>query len=406
MHPIRFDQLAKALARRRSRRQAVVHLGSAALAGVLGIGRGSGASLAQTVTPATTTPGTRPVFPPIPVSQTFAPLFPAPDLYPIVGFDEDEIIPILGPPVGVEHQPEFALPEEFPDIVAVTDGGVVPIVDFDPDLISAPPSTPAAVAATDTTEEAACGLNNSQDVEFYPGSHDVSQEFVAAHWPPVGNIQWNTNLHARFPGEGGNVNGLRWCSGTLIDDVHFLTAGHCFQPDFGGWITPSVNGVKIDRREIARNMRVNFNFQWGPEGERPVTTVAIVELVEDGLKGLDYAIVRLEQNPGPPFRPPARIALNDAPQGSVLCMMGHPSMLPKRVANGHASEYAGPHCYYDDLDTAGGASGAGLLSPATGLLVGIHTNGGCDDPAKGNNHGLRIESLLDASPRLRSLAGR
>jgi V8-like Glu-specific endopeptidase len=408
MDPIRFDQFAKTLARRRSRRHAVVQLGSAALAGVLGIGRGPGASLAQTVTPATTTPGARPVFPPIPVSQTFAPLFPAPDLDPVVGFDEEEIIPILGPPVGVEQQPEFVLPEEFPDVVAVTDGEVVPLIDFidfDPDVISAPPSTPAADAAAATTEEAACGIVDSHDVERYPGSPEVPREFVAAHWPPVGNIQWNWKLNVPA-GEEGNVAGLRWCSGTLIDDIHFLTASHCFRPNFGGWDTPTVNGAPIDRRESARNMRVNFNYQWGPNGEqRPETSVAIVELVEDRLGDLDYTIVRLERNPGPPFLPAARIAAKDAPQGSVLCMMGHPSMLPKRVANGHASQYQGPLCYYDDLDTAGGASGAGLLSPATGLLVGIHTNGGCD-VATGNNHGLRIEALLEVSPLLRSLAGR
>jgi hypothetical protein len=260
------------------------------------------------------------------------------------------------------------------------------------------------IAATPATEEGPCGVDDSQDVEFYnpnrPGTLGIPKMFVDEHQPPVGNIQWNWDLHVRYPDEAGTVNGVRWCSGTLIAPDLFLTAGHCFEPDFGTWVTPRVNGVPINRPEIARNMRVNFNYQWGPEGPRPEKAVAIVALLEDRLGDRDYAIVQLEQDPGPPFLP-ARIGAKDAPQGSTICMLGHPNQLPKRVAAGHASEYQGPRIYYNDLDTAGGSSGAGLLT-SEGFLCGIHTNGGCGLQT-GQNHGYRIESLIEISPILQGL---
>jgi hypothetical protein len=76
--------------------------------------------------------------------------------------------------------------------------------------------------------------------------------------------------------------------------------------------------------------------------------------------------------------------------------------MPKRVATGNATQYQGSLCYYDNLDTAPIASGGGLVSPADGLLVGIHTNGGCGVQS-GANHGFRIEALRDASPKLQEL---
>lgn len=405
MEPIRFDRIAKSLTSRRSRRQVVARLGGVALAGIAGSGRCPGTSRAQTATPAVATREQRPVYPPIPVSTTLAPLFPAPDLYPVVGYDERGIVPVLGPSKGAAHDGFFGPSEQVPEVVGIADGEVLPIIDvFDAppgNFEVAGPGHLPVIEATPTTEEGPCGIDDSQDVEFYNGALGVPRPFVDDHQPPVGNIQWNWNLHVRYPNEAGTVNGVRWCSGTLIAEDLFLTAGHCFEPDFGDWITPRVNGAPIGRTEIASNMRVNFNYQWGPEGPRPETSVAIAELLEDRLGGRDYAIVRLAQYPGPQFEL-GRIAAKDAPEGSPLCILGHPNQLPKRVTAGHASRYQGPRCFYNDLDTAGGTSGAGLLSLADGLLVGIHTNGGCGEQS-GENHGFRIESLLEFSPILRGL---
>ena len=63
---------------------------------------------------------------------------------------------------------------------------------------------------------------------------------------------------------------VRWCSGTMISEDLYLSAGHCFdsvnEPD--GWQVPKTNGTNdpIQPKEIARNMHVNFNYQVDPNG--------------------------------------------------------------------------------------------------------------------------------------------
>ena len=61
----------------------------------------------------------------------------------------------------------------------------------------------------------------------------------------------------------GDVSGVRWGSGTMITNDLFLTCGHLFDQTGGGWERPRVNGTNtiISSQEIARNMRLNFNFQ-------------------------------------------------------------------------------------------------------------------------------------------------
>lgn len=90
--------------------------------------------------------------------------------------------------------------------------------------------------------ESRCGLTTeSQHVERYDGTLGVTTGFVQAHQSPVGLIQWNDNL-ASIYATPGNVSGVEWCTGTLIDTDVFLTAGHCFDSNAPGWVLPQVNG--------------------------------------------------------------------------------------------------------------------------------------------------------------------
>jgi V8-like Glu-specific endopeptidase len=252
--------------------------------------------------------------------------------------------------------------------------------------------------------ESQCGEENeSQHVESYDGTLGVTIDFVEAHQGPVGNIQWNDNLGDLYQNPG-DVGGVRWCSGTMISEDLFLTAGHCFE-DSPWWILPRIDGTSdvIPPDEIAINMHVDFNFQLDPDGNpRDEQSYAITELVEHRLNGLDYAIVRLEEDPGDIFGI-TPVSSEDAAQEDMLAIIGHPAGQRKQVEAGPATGFTNTKIKYNDVDTLGGSSGSGILHADYEAIVGVHTNGGCDDQSPqggGYNYGVRISAIVDASPVL------
>ena len=259
--------------------------------------------------------------------------------------------------------------------------------------------------------ESQCGAtDDSQPVEQYDGALGVTTGFVAAHQAPVGQLQWNNNLATIYT-DPGNVSGVRWCSGTLLAGNLYLTAGHCLDSvprTPGGWQLPLVNGTSnvIAPQEIATNMHVNFNFQVDPNGNpRPEQQFAIVQLTEHRLGGFDFAILRLGGNPEATFGTSV-VATADPQLQETICIIGHPAGVPKRIEAGPVTGLSGSQIRYNDIDTLGGNSGSGISLSPDGAIVGVHTNGGCTTAGGGFNFGVRISTLLNASPTLRTLSAR
>lgn len=253
--------------------------------------------------------------------------------------------------------------------------------------------------------ESICGAtDDSQPVEQYNGSLGVTTAFVAAHQAAACQVQWNANLASIYTNPG-NVSGVRWGSGTMITDDIFLTCGHLFDQTGGGWERPRQNGTTniISPQEIARNMRLNFNFQVDPTGNlRPEQSFPILELIEYRLGGLDMAVCRIGGNPGAIFGR-ALVSQSDAAPPEMLCIIGHPAGQPKRIEAGPTTRIEGNLIRYNDIDTLGGNSGSGILRASDGRLVGIHTNGGCNPAGTGSNFGQRIAAVIAASPTLQRL---
>lgn len=269
--------------------------------------------------------------------------------------------------------------------------------------------------------EALCGpSDNSQDVELYDGKLGPSKDFVKTRQPSTGQIRWNVNIASALnPDDNpGDVSGQRWCSGTLISERLFITAGHCFEIDLNGWQTPQRkvgNGfISLPPQELAPLMHVIFNYQRdGAACGNPAFPATcpirggdvypILKLVERGNegRGLDYAILELGDGkdglaPGQKYAP----QLYDVSEPTLraaaqLTVIQHPNGKPKRVAAGTSLRISDDHIYYTDLDTLGGSSGAGILTQSE-RLIGIHTDGGCDG-ARRENFGLSLLAIARVS---------
>ncbi len=217
--------------------------------------------------------------------------------------------------------------------------------------------------------ETQCGPTwDSQAVEQYSGAAGAPTHFVAFHESRVG---YHVNVG---------------CSGTLISDDLFLSAGHC---------------------GYAVGDTVRFDYQVAPNGTaRPTRDFAVAQVIEQEYTGSwDYSIVRLANSPGREYGH-ASIAAVDPAAGSRLTSIGHPAGRPKEIHAGPLLDYSssvGTNWFRHQVDTLGGSSGAGMLDDH-GRLVGVHTNGGCETSAPiGGNSAMRMSQLIAHSPTLATL---
>jgi len=259
--------------------------------------------------------------------------------------------------------------------------------------------------------ESVCGRTSKlQDVESYDGSFPLPTAFVNRHRLAVGLLRWKTDLADRYFEQHGNVQGVGWCSGTLIADDLFLTAGHCLDPeDSARWQLPrEKDGLPLRPAELAREFVVEFRFEatdLPPEELSYMNIAEVVRLEEHRNQGVDYALLRLSGGAGV-NNGVARLSAIDSKPGVPIAILQHPGGDLMKVGAGSVARLLGPKITYATIDTLGGSSGSGILDATSGKLVGIHTNGGCTSSGDGENSGVTIGALLGASDTMRKLVDR
>lgn len=168
--------------------------------------------------------------------------------------------------------------------------------------------------------------------------------------------------------------GQKFCSGTLIGPNLFLTASHCIGYD-----------------TVGQYIAFNYEKEKNRSSLLKQEFFKITKVVEDGLNGLDFAILQLEGQPGLKYGY-AKTRKASLDSNHVLTIIQHPSGFPKKVEVGHYRNKLGSYMEYNDLDTEPGSSGSGVLDK-NGDLVAVHTNGGCTSatgPKASGNMGVKM----------------
>lgn len=158
------------------------------------------------------------------------------------------------------------------------------------------------------------------------------------------------------------------CSAWFVGDDIIVTAGHCIsQSSVGNW-------------------GYLFGFEIDTEGGSAPTVVSaddvywITEIIDRELGGgYDHTVSRVDR----PVvgRNPVRIARDTPPPvGTELVMIGHPAVMPKKIAGGaEVKSLAGSDTFLrSNLDAYGGNSGSMVIRTDTYEVVGILVRGAPD----------------------------
>jgi V8-like Glu-specific endopeptidase len=165
----------------------------------------------------------------------------------------------------------------------------------------------------------------------------------------------------RFSGQNTGPN----CSGSLVAPDMVLTAGHCIQDEASCKATSFVFGFRV-RKSGATPKSVSADQVYGCAG--------IVGRKLEGETGPDWAVVRLDR--AVRDHKPLAVQRGDVPNGTPLMVIGYPSGLPEKIADGGVVlDASGAGFYRTNLDTFHGNSGSPVFHAGSGKIVGILVRG-------------------------------
>lgn len=158
------------------------------------------------------------------------------------------------------------------------------------------------------------------------------------------------------------------CSGFLVGDDLLVTAGHCIKSqsdcDRYSWVFD----FKIDRDDQTAHT---------VEASSVYSCKSIIERSLDNSTSDDYALLKLDRTVT--GRSPLRYrTTGSVTEGDPLVVIGHPSGIPTKIADGAEVKSQNSVYFSANLDTYGGNSGSAVFNARTGEIEGILVRGQSD----------------------------
>ncbi len=169
-------------------------------------------------------------------------------------------------------------------------------------------------------------------------------------------------------------NTVAMCSGFLVGPKTLVTAGHCIK---------NINDCK--------NFRWVFDYATTVKDQTRITVTPkkvysckkVISQHYDDIE--DYAVIELDREVKD-RTPLAFRKTGSITPGTPVMVIGHPSGLPTKIADGANVRTLDSHWFTANLDTFAGNSGSAVINTITGEVEGILVRGEedyIDDPARG-----------------------
>lgn len=174
------------------------------------------------------------------------------------------------------------------------------------------------------------------------------------------------------------------CSGTLVDDRHIFTAGHC-----------------MDEADDCAEYVWVLGFRYASAGELAPLDASdvyrcaeVVAHFDDGF--VDHAFVRLDRPVTGHTPAPVHVARSGLPDGTPLALIGHPNGIPMKIDTGGVVTFSstGARWLHATVDAFAGNSGSGVFDDA-GRLVALLRGGETDYVDAG---GCNVVNVIDPPP--------
>lgn len=254
------------------------------------------------------------------------------------------------------------------------------------------------------TDKVIYGEDNRVDV--YASTNSVFVEYARATAAKIPNLLMraygnNTIFRTASLQERGICTKERFshqptsamCSGFLVSEKILVTAGHCILDHKDCQGSKWAFDYKVDNAEQTRIQLPSKNLYGCKK---------ILARAYDQALGADYAVIELAKKVTD-RRPLSIRRSGQIAVGTPLVVIGHPSSLPTKIADGATVRRLEADYFVADLDTFGGNSGSPVINVTTGDVEGILVRGeddyvedaelGCKVPKICQQNGCRGEDV-------------